>query len=144
MKIFEQALLSPGLPYVVLAAGLIACILLFLSLKLELRHKSGAPGGRNRMEETVDGLSAAFEQIRARLEDAMPAPAASSVSLTWSGSPSINLNRRGQVLRLFRRGDHPGQIASALSMRKGEVDLIINVHQMVLGSAGGGKAPDSL
>jgi hypothetical protein len=29
-------------------------------------------------------------------------------------------------------------------MRQGEVDLIIKVHQMVLGGAGGGKAPDSL
>jgi hypothetical protein len=140
MNIIEPALLSPGLPYVVLAASLIACIFLFLSLKLELRRRPGTPRGNHQMEETVDGLSAAFEQIRARLEDSMPTPA---VSMPWSGSPSINLNRRGQVLRLLRRGDNPRQIASALSMRQGEVDLIIKVHRMVI-DAGGGKAPDSL
>ncbi|MGA2183741.1 MAG: hypothetical protein ABSH47_11985 [Bryobacteraceae bacterium] len=141
MNIFEQVLLSPGLPYVVLAAGLIACIVLFLSLKVELRRQSGASSGRNQMEETVDGLSAAFEQVRARLEEAMQPPAVSSV---WSGSPSINLNRRGQVLRLFRRGDTPRQIAATLGIRQGEVDLIIKVHRMVLSGASGGKAPDLL
>jgi len=141
MNIFEQILTSPGLPYVVLAAGLIACIALFLSLKLELRRRSGESGGRHQVEETVDGLSVAFEQIRKRLEEAMQPQAATSA---WSGNPSVNLNRRGQVLRLSRRGDTARQIASTLGLRKGEVDLIIKVHQMVLHSAGGGKAPDSL
>ena len=141
MSIFDQVLTSPGLPYVVLATGLIACIVLFLSLKLELRRRSGEPGSRHRVEETVDGLSTAFEQIRARLEEAMQPQA---VATAWSGTPSINLNRRGQVLRLSRRGDTPRQIASTLGLRKGEVDLIIKVHQMVLSSASGGRVPDSL
>ena len=140
MSIIEQVLLSPGLPYVLLAVGLIACIVLFVSLKLEIRQKSGGSSGTNQVEETVDGLSAAFEQIRARLEDAMQSPPSPTV---WSGSPSVNLNRRGQVLRLFRRGDTPRQIASALSMRQGEVDLIIKIHRMVLNSAGA-RAPESL
>ncbi|MGD0616052.1 MAG: hypothetical protein ABSB67_00165 [Bryobacteraceae bacterium] len=138
MSVFEQILLSPGLPYVLLAAGLIACIVLFISLKLEIRRKPGGSNGN--VEETVDGLSAAFEQIRARLEDAMQPPPAPTV---WSGNASVNLNRRGQVLRLFRRGDTPRQIASALGMRQGEVDLIIKIHRMVLNSAGA-RAPESL
>jgi len=142
MSVMEQLLLSPGLPYVVLAAGLIACIVLFLSLKLELRRQHGSGSGGRQVEETVDGLSAAFEQIRARLEDAMQPQTA--VSATWSGSPSVNLNRRGQVLRLSRRGDTPRQIASTLGMRKGEVDLILKVHQMVLSTTAGTKGSDSL
>ena len=140
MSTLEQLLLSPGLPYVVLAAGLITCIVLFLSLKLELSRQSGR-GGSRQVEETVDGLSAAFEQIRARLEDAIQPQVAPAV---WSGTPSVNLNRRGQVLRLSRRGDTPKQIASTLGMRQGEVDLILKVHQMVLNSTTGAKASDSL
>jgi hypothetical protein len=139
MSVLEQILLSPGLPYVLLAAGLTACIVLFISLKLEIRRKPGSSNGDN-VEETVDGLSAAFEEIRARLDDAMQPPQSPTV---WSGNASINLNRRGQVLRLFRRGDTSRQIASALSMRRGEVDLIVKVHRMVLNSAGT-RAPDSL
>ncbi|HTP88026.1 MAG TPA: hypothetical protein VMJ34_13820 [Bryobacteraceae bacterium] len=141
MNVLEQLLLSPGLPYVVLAAGLITCIVLFLSVKLELRRRSGVARERNQVEETVDGLSAAFEQIRARLEDAVQPQAPVPV---WSGSPSVNLSRKGQVLRLYRRGDTPRQIASALGMRQGEVDLILKVHQMVLNSAAGARAADSL
>ncbi len=139
MSVLEQVLLSPGLPYVLLAAGLTACIVLFISLKLEIRRKPGSSNGGN-VEETVDGLSAAFEQIRARLDDAVQPQPSPTV---WSGNASINLNRRGQVLRLFRRGDTSRQIASALSIRRGEVDLIIKVHRMVLNSAGT-RAPESL
>ena len=43
---------------------------------------------------------------------------------------TINLNRRGQVLRLARRGDSITQIASTLGLSKGEVMLIVKVHEI--------------
>jgi DNA-binding NarL/FixJ family response regulator len=120
----------------VLAAGLIVCIVLFLSIKVDLHRRPAVSPHGERIEQTVDSLSAAFEQIRERLDEPAPAP-----TVTWSGTPAVNLTRRGQVLRLFRRGDSPRQIASSLGMRKGEVDLIVKVHQMALNrsnSAAGG------
>lgn len=49
----------------------------------------------------------------------------------WFPEPaSVHLNRRGQVLRLYRRGESPEQIASTLSLSQGEVKLIIKVHQL--------------
>ena len=136
----ERILLSPALVWAVLAAGMVVCIVLFLSLKQEI-HRGEARGARATWKRPWIDLSAAFEQIRARLEEAaQPRPVASQ----WSGAASVNLNRRGQVLRLYRRGDSPRQIATALGMRTGEVDLIVKVHQMVLANAGGAKAADSL
>ena len=43
---------------------------------------------------------------------------------------SLNLNRRGQVLRLHRRGESPDSIASSLRMKPGEVQLIIKVFEL--------------
>jgi len=135
MSIMDRILLSPGLPPAVLAVGLVVCIVLFLSVRLNLQRRpsAGAAPNGERLARTVDSLSAAFEQIRERLDEPPPPPMA-----TWSGSPAVNLTRRGQVLRLFRRGDSPRQIASSLGMRKGEVDLIVKVHQMVLNRSNGG------
>ena len=47
-----------------------------------------------------------------------------------SQAESLNLNRRGQVLRLHRRGDSASDIASALRMGKGEVQLMIKVYEL--------------
>jgi len=135
MSLVDHILLSPGLPPVVLATGLLVCIVLFLSVKLDLHRRPAVTTHGERLARTVDSLSAAFEQIRERLDEPAPAPI-----VTWSGNPSVNLTRRGQVLRLFRRGDSPRQIALSLGMRKGEVDLIIKVHQMVLNRSNGGAA----
>jgi len=131
----DHILLSPGLPSVVLTAGLIVCIVLFLSIKVDLYRRLAGSAQDERLAQTVDSLSAAFEQIRERLDEPEPAP-----TMTWSGSPAVNLTRRGQVLRLFRRGDSSRQIASSLGMRKGEVDLIIKVHQMALNPSNRGAA----
>lgn len=43
---------------------------------------------------------------------------------------SIHLNRRGQVVQLYRRGENARTIASALGMSQGEVKLMIKLHEM--------------
>jgi hypothetical protein len=49
----------------------------------------------------------------------------------WTSEPaSVHLNRRGQVLRLYRRGEPPSEIASCLGLSHGEVKLIIKIHEM--------------
>jgi hypothetical protein len=51
---------------------------------------------------------------------------------------SLNLNRRGQVLRLHRRGESPSSIASALRLAPGEVKLIIKVFELGQEKSGSG------
>jgi hypothetical protein len=65
----------------------------------------------------------------------------------WDCSPeqsNINLNRRGQVLRLARRGDSAAQIASTLGLSKGEVMLIVKVHEISKNNSGVEDLSDSL
>jgi DNA-binding NarL/FixJ family response regulator len=47
--------------------------------------------------------------------------------------PSINVSRRAQVLRLYRQGERPEQIAAALSLPLNEVELLLKVHQIAMG-----------
>ncbi len=46
--------------------------------------------------------------------------------------PGLNLSKRSQALRMHRRGDSAGQIASALQIPQQEVDLLLKVHSIVL------------
>jgi hypothetical protein len=44
----------------------------------------------------------------------------------------LNLSKRTQVLRLHRAGEGSAAIATSLGLPRGEVDLLIKVHGMVL------------
>ena len=67
------------------------------------------------------------DYTREETATARPAP----VPVPPAGQP-LNLNKRGQVLRMRRRGENPETIAAALSIPQNEVDLLLKVHQMSL------------
>ena len=124
-------ILQPAAQYGVAGLGLGFCLYLFLTLKCEMRALEKR--GRAR-ESTLEGAVAA---VRATLEEARgelrnlqeqagmlvpPAPAKSG----------LNLNKRGQVLQMYRRGQAPEQIARSLGLPLTEIDLLIKVHRIVL------------
>jgi hypothetical protein len=43
--------------------------------------------------------------------------------------PGMNVTRRIQALRLHRRGERPEQIAAALGIARGEVDLLLKMQR---------------
>ena len=49
---------------------------------------------------------------------------------------NINMSKRGQVIRLHRRGDASAEIASSLGLRRGEVELIIKLQQLSFAGQG--------
>jgi hypothetical protein len=54
-----------------------------------------------------------------------------SASSVWqSAGLPVNLNRRGQILRLFRKGKSVAEIASDLRVAQGEVELLLKVHDL--------------
>jgi DNA-binding NarL/FixJ family response regulator len=55
----------------------------------------------------------------------------SSDSPLWSySSGPLNLNRRGQILRLSRKGKSVAEIAQDLNVAQGEVELLLKVHDL--------------
>lgn len=62
---------------------------------------------------------------------------------TFPGAASVHLNRRGQVAQLFRRGQTPRSIASALGVSQGEVKLIIKLHELTQSASAADQAKKS-
>ena len=129
-----QYLLHPLLNYALMAVGLGLCLHLFITLKVEIR---GLLPCRIKDQERIDALESALGEARSafqRLESDLreverqtgmlvaPAPARSG----------LNLSKRTQVLRMHRAGESSAAIATSLGLPRGEVELLIKVHSMVL------------
>jgi hypothetical protein len=114
------------LPFALAAASLLGNLVLFLLLKAELhRHKSQSKASLRQAESRTGSIEAQLQQWRSEIN--LLAQPASTV--TYSPRPSLNINRRHQVLRLRRRGDRPEQIAAALGVPLNEVELLLKLHQ---------------
>ena len=105
------------------ATSLLYAFLLHLNMRAMARR---GREDRENLERRLAGVLEATERLRApREEVARPSP------VPAAGQP-LNLNKRGQVLRMRRRGENPETIAAALSIPQNEVDLLLKVHQMSL------------
>lgn len=110
---------------------------LLYAFLLHLNMQTMARRGREQrdyFESRLAQVLEAAERVRTeREETARPTPVAAA------GQP-LNLNKRGQVLRMRRRGEKPESIAAALSIPRNEVDLLLKVHQMSLEQVEKGSA----
>jgi hypothetical protein len=124
-------ILHPGVFFGLLGAGLSLCLYLFFTLKCEIAAQQKLrQQHETAFEAAVAAVRAEFDSVRAEVHEMQehtgmlvaPAP-------TRSG---LNLNKRGQVLQMYRRGQAPEQIAASLSLPLSEIELLIKVHQIVL------------
>jgi len=129
----ERSLLSLG-PYALQAAGSIACLFVFLTLKQEIRRlKSRLDRQQADEAETQRDLKLRLEEITLRLRDSedragvlvAPAPPRSG----------LNLTKRSQVIRMSRRGERAGNIAASLSLPREEVELLLKVNALTVNNS---------
>ncbi len=104
-------------PYAAIAFGLAATLVLFLSLKIEIRKNSRRE--RRRVDELLE-----------RLREASPASAPEPVFIPAPGRTGLNINRRSHILRLLRKGEDASHIAAALGVPQKEVELLLRVQAM--------------
>ena len=102
------------------ALGLIACVGLFFSLKGEL-------SARVRVNE--QRLASMLHRLESATADDEPDQWKAPVIPIRSG---MNLNRRGQAMRLLRRGEDIAHVAAALAVPRAEIELLIRVQQMTV------------
>ncbi|HLM99436.1 MAG TPA: hypothetical protein VK335_09160 [Bryobacteraceae bacterium] len=126
MTIDWLPLIQPLEIFAVLALSATCLLYAFL---LHLNMRAMARRGREDREHferrLAEVLDATERLRREREEPARPSP------VPAPGQP-LNLNKRGQVLRMRRRGENPETIAAALSIPQNEVALLLKVHQMSL------------
>ena len=95
--------------------------------------RTAAERGRERQAQEqagLDGLRGTVDALSAQLHDLQQSnPAGATATAPRAG---LNLSKRSQALRMHRRGDPPGQIASDLDIPLQEVELLIKVHKIVI------------
>ncbi len=118
------------LPLICLSTLLAACVptWLFVRLRAALQHLALSIAAHERVLNETKALNVRIAALEGRVETIDQNRKEHS---EWiSQAESLNLNRRGQVLRLHRRGDSASDIASALRMGPGEVQLMIKVYEL--------------
>jgi hypothetical protein len=121
-------------PYALVAAGSIACVGVFLTLKQETRRlKLRLDRQQAEIGTAAQDLKVKLEELTLRLRDSeeragvlvAPEPARSG----------LNLTKRSQVIRMSRRGERAENIAASLSLPRGEVDLLLKINALVFNGA---------
>jgi len=112
-----------------------ACLLYAFVLHLKMRALAKSfCEQRESLESRVSQASEALEALRSQIEQkAQESP----VPVLPAGG-ALNLNRRGQALRMRRRGESPETISGSLGIPRNEVELLLKVHEMALDHAAQG------
>lgn len=119
--------------YALVAISLGLCLYLFCTAKREIRRLQLRMKQQNvllqeaydRMEFAVEQLKKQFGELEGKAGEMVPPSPAQS---------GMNLNKRTQAARMFRRGERPEQIAAALSLPRNEVALLLKIHQASMAS----------
>jgi hypothetical protein len=102
-----------------------------LGARLEAREK-----GDQRLAFEVEAqallvrqMSMDLEDLRRRIGEAHE-PGYTVPPLWATSDVPMNLNRRGQILRLSRKGKSVAEIAQDLNVAQGEVELLLKIHDL--------------
>jgi hypothetical protein len=93
---------------------------------------SGTEAARDESETRAESLRERLDALSVQFRELERQPA---VTLTPGlPRPGMNVVKRSQALRMHRQGDRPEQIAAALDLPRQEVELLLKVHSIVIGS----------
>ena len=100
-----------------------SCLLYTFVLHMKMRTLARrSREQREQLEGRVTQIAETAERLKAQLAE-MEKP-------QWVPAQPLNLNKRGQILRMRRRGERPETIAGALSLPRNEVELLLRVHDL--------------
>jgi hypothetical protein len=125
------------LPYLTVVANLALVLGILLGVSQRVRELRARAGKHEKtFQEETTRLTAEIAELKSHileLEQAGQslAPAAASPAPAATGN-SVNNTLRSKVLKLHRLGQSPDRIAGSLRLPKGEVDLLVKVHKIVM------------
>ena len=127
-----EFLANPLVAYGIAAAGLLVSLVLFANIRWEIA-KAGQRSALQAKElhtaretdrQAISALEAEIESLREAVGQLERIPAGRG-----SGA-SINLAKRAQALRMYRRGEPLTSIAAALETSGNEIALLLKIHAM--------------
>ena len=116
------------LMYVVPGTIAVGCLLMLLRFERRMSaFEADFSGARDSWKSQAEELAKKFSGM---YETAMPS--LDNERVTQPASVALNATTRSKVLKMHRLGGTPEQIATALNTPKGEVMLLLKVHQIVM------------
>ena len=132
---FGTFLSGPLAQYVFIASAIMITLVLFGTIKFELRRELVAAQLRSASLEIR--LAELEEKAQTLKNESAALPVNLPVAeMAFSG---VNLTKRTQALRLHRQGSDPEVIARNLGVAKGEVNLMLKLHRIIVDTANEGK-----
>jgi hypothetical protein len=118
------------LPYIALAISLIVFLGLFAGLSRTVEKLRGRMRKFEAQILQAAELRAGISELKSRIEELESGAAAGEIPI---GKPaSLSGTVRSKVLKMHRLGQPIERIADNLRVPKGEVDLLVKVHQIVM------------
>jgi hypothetical protein len=126
------------LPYLTVAANLALVLGILLGLNQRVRDLRARNGKlEKRLEVETMRLSGEIGELKGQIleleqtENSLSSGTAAPGSVAATGN-SVNNTLRSKVLKLHRLGQPLDRIAGSLRVPKGEVDLLVKVHKIVM------------
>lgn len=126
----EEFFSIPELACAVIALASPICLYLFFSAKAGICRIDLHTMDKADVSDRFVQLTAEIAQLRSELKERAERVERSPTPEYSPASYPINLNKRGQILQLHRKGDAVPSIARVLHLAQAEVKLVIKVHQM--------------
>jgi hypothetical protein len=127
------------LPYLTVVINLALVLGILLGLHQRVRElRARADRNEKTLETEAARLSAEIVELKGQIREfeqndqsLSPATAATGAA---GGAAAITVSStlRSKVLKMHRLGQSPDRIAGALRVPKGEVDLLVKVHKIVM------------
>ncbi|HUA20082.1 MAG TPA: hypothetical protein VMB25_15140 [Bryobacteraceae bacterium] len=124
-------LLITLLPYLTVAANLLLVLAVLFGVSQSVRRLRKHSGARAAVLESENvRLAAAIVELQVKIQKLEEAETAAAQAIAVAGGGSASGALRTKVLKMHRLGQTSGRIADKLRVPKGEVDLMVKVHQM--------------
>lgn len=119
------------LPYLTVAANLLLVLGILLGLSQRVRKLRMRAANQDKIAQVESAsVSAEIGELKRRIQDLED-----SVTMGSQAAPaesSLNHTLRSKVLKMHRLGQPPDRIAGSLRVNRGEVDLMVKVHKIVM------------
>ena len=118
------------LPYIAVFIGLSLFLGLFLGTARQLQKLRGRIANLEAQARQATDPTQGIEGLKHRIEELEIGAPEGEISPNRAGS--LNRTVRSKVLKMHRLGQSPERISENLRVPKGEVDLLVKVHQIAM------------
>jgi len=126
------------LPYLTVAGNLVLVLGVLLGLNQRVRQLQTRAGKQEKTLQTeTTRLATEIAELKGRIleleqtDNSIAQATAATGAATATGN-SVNNTLRSKVLKMHRLGQSADRIAGSLRVPKGEVDLLVKVHKIVM------------